>query len=37
MHIDTLITWGIELIDVPELESVQRDGLVENREGAAFF
>ena len=33
----TIITWGIELIDVPELEAVQRDGLVQDREGASLL
>lgn len=31
------ITRSIELIDVLELESVQRDGLVQNREGASLL
>lgn len=31
------LTGGIELIDVPKLESVQRDGLVENPEGASLL
>lgn len=34
---NTNITWGIELINVLELESVQRDRLVQNREGASLF
>ncbi len=33
----TIITWGIQLIDVPELESVQGDRLVQNCEGASLL
>lgn len=32
-----VLTGGVELVDVPELQSIQGDGLVQNREGAAVL